>query len=65
VVIVWYYIYVIVFNMQIYLEIIKFCGSPKYCNSIYLNLNLLCARLDVRRYVIELAMCVSCEVCLK
>jgi hypothetical protein len=65
VVIVWYCVYVIVFNLQIYLEIIKFCGSLKYCNSIYLNLNLLCARLDVRRYIIELAMCVSYGVCLK
>jgi hypothetical protein len=65
VVIIWYYVYVIVFNLQIYLEIIKFCGSPKCCNSIYLNLNSLCARLDVRRYVIELAMCVSCGVYLK
>jgi hypothetical protein len=44
---------------------VKFCGSPKYCNSIYLNLNLLCARLDVRRYVIQLAACISCGVCLK
>jgi hypothetical protein len=40
-------------------------SRPKYSNSIYLNLNLLCASLDVRRYVIELTMCVSCGVCLK
>jgi hypothetical protein len=65
VIIVWYYVYVTMFNLQIYLEIIKFCESPKYCNSIYLNLNLLCAGIDVRRYIIELVMCVSCGVCLK
>jgi hypothetical protein len=64
VVIVWYYVYITVFNLQIYLEIIKFCVSAKYCNSIYLNLNLLCVRLDFRRYVVELTMCVSCGVCL-
>jgi hypothetical protein len=44
--------------MHVY--IVKFCGSPKYSNSIYLNLNLLCASLDIRCYVIELAMCISC-----
>jgi hypothetical protein len=65
VVIVWYYVYVTMFNLQIYLEIIKFCGSPKYSNSIYLKLNLLCCSLDVRHYVIELVMCVSCGVCFK
>jgi hypothetical protein len=65
VIIVWYYVYVTMFNLQIYLEIIKFCESPKYCNSIYLNLNLLCAGIDFRRYIIELVMCDSCGVCLK
>jgi hypothetical protein len=46
-VIVWYYVSIRVFNLQIYLEIIKFCGSHKYYNSIYVNLNFLCANLDV------------------
>jgi hypothetical protein len=64
-VIVWYYVYIRVFNLQIYLVIIIFCGRPKYSNLIYLNLNLLCASLDIRHYVIELAMYVSCGVYLK
>jgi hypothetical protein len=42
-----------------YVQIVQFCGSPKFFNSIYLNSNLLCASLDVRRYVIEVVMCNS------
>jgi hypothetical protein len=28
-------------------------------------MNLLCSNLDIRRYVIEFEMCVSCRVCSK
>jgi hypothetical protein len=38
-----------------YVEIIEFCGSPKFLNSIHLNLNLLCASVDARCYETELA----------
>jgi hypothetical protein len=38
-----------------YVYLVQFHASPKFLSSNHLNLNLLCASIDVRRYEIELA----------